>query len=429
MAMPEQRNLYSIKAKIIFAFIPVLILIMIEIMLRMLVPVEKDQGKISAIPDLFLAPYTKYPDNNVLLSNFNLLYNPVEKLPFHQYDEDLWYSPKPDSSFSFLIPKSYTITYSINSHGFRGDEFKLDKPENKLRIICAGDSSTFGFNVNNNDTYPKQLEMILEKETTEKNAEVINAGILAFNSLGGVLYLEKKLRKLDPDILVFSYGFNDSFFRTRPLKKNSLISKVTGTLLEKGLFKLAIYRILDESFRKFNSKKVSQDLDPNVRPDEFIENLEKVCKLCREDGIHLVFMPISVNISYGKIMKEIAERFEVGHIDVEKTLEEHYYRFKREGSKSYKGIRFGKLKKKPFKDRFYKHFNSLDMMKIREFNYVFMDYCHPSPAGYHIIAEEIYKYLVDNGYFTQNAGVKTKSEDLIPEIEESSFIPGLNRLK
>jgi hypothetical protein len=41
------------------------------------------------------------------------------------------------------------------------------------------------------------------------------------------------------------------------------------------------------------------------------------------------------------------------------------------------------------------------MTEMRRFNYLFMDYCHPTPVGYYIIAESIYEYLIEHGFFTR----------------------------
>jgi lysophospholipase L1-like esterase len=432
MNFKKDRRKFSIKAKVIYLLIPIMILALIEILFRFLIPSNenKNLNKITTVPDLVSTSNSQSLDSNILLANYNKLFKPVEQLPFHQYDKDLLYCPKPNSSFTFMIPGFYVVNYSINSLGFRGKEISFKKPEKIVRIICAGDSSTFGFKVNLEDTYPKQLEMLLSKSTKKKNYEVINAGIFAFNTLGGVLYLEKKLRKLHPDILVFSYGFNDTFFKTRPLEKTTILGKTVDVFLEKGLYKLAIYNFLDKFIKKFIiGKNINQHLGPNVRPEEFKANLEKAIKICKEDGIHLIFMPISICVSYAKIMKDIANKYGIGYIDIESALTEYYQKFIKERNNTYEGISIGKLMKIPFNNNYYEHFNSLEMMKIRERNYLFMDYCHPSPIGYRIIAEEIYKYLIKNRFFTPSGNDSFNSHQQYPKIQKSSLIPLISKLE
>jgi hypothetical protein len=45
---------------------------------------------------------------------------------------------------------------SLNSHGFRDVEFPMAKPSSAFRIICLGDSWTFGANVDQEDAFPQQ---------------------------------------------------------------------------------------------------------------------------------------------------------------------------------------------------------------------------------------------------------------------------------
>ena len=62
----------------------------------------------------------------------------------------------------------------INSIGLRDRELNIEK-DNKYRILCFGDSWTFGWGVNIENSWPKQLEGYLHK-IGYNNVEVINCG-------------------------------------------------------------------------------------------------------------------------------------------------------------------------------------------------------------------------------------------------------------
>jgi lysophospholipase L1-like esterase len=49
----------------------------------------------------------------------------------------------------------------INSHGTRGPEFTAQKPPGLLRILCLGDSRTFGWGLSEAETYPAELARLL----------------------------------------------------------------------------------------------------------------------------------------------------------------------------------------------------------------------------------------------------------------------------
>lgn len=78
----------------------------------------------------------------------------------------------------FIDPEPYKSTN--NSQGFRVNLSKRDYvyPENsdKFRIICVGDSFTYGHGVADDETYPVYLEDAIKKKT-KYDVEVINAGI------------------------------------------------------------------------------------------------------------------------------------------------------------------------------------------------------------------------------------------------------------
>jgi len=51
-------------------------------------------------------------------------------------------------------------TFTINSLGFRGNDFSAEKKSGQTRIAVFGDSDTFGLNVNDNETYPFYMQEI-----------------------------------------------------------------------------------------------------------------------------------------------------------------------------------------------------------------------------------------------------------------------------
>ncbi len=83
-----------------------------------------------------------------------------------------------------LVPGSSGIgslgeSYHINSVGFRDAEHTLRRQPGINRIMVIGDSFTFGARVNLEDTYPKQLEGILNRANMA--SEVINCGVIGHN--------------------------------------------------------------------------------------------------------------------------------------------------------------------------------------------------------------------------------------------------------
>jgi len=101
-----------------------------------------------------------------------------------------------------------------NSLGYRSPEFTLNKPRGMIRIVCFGDSSTFGIGATMEDTWPSQLQAILQAESTSGGLsgpryEVINAGVPGYTSHQGLQYMRQEIDRLQPDIVFASYANND----------------------------------------------------------------------------------------------------------------------------------------------------------------------------------------------------------------------------
>ena len=100
---------------------------------------------------------------------------------------------------------------TINSHGFRGEDFKRDKDRGTIRIVTLGASSTFGYYNRDHETYPYQLEELLNaKADGSLRFEVINLGVPHLRAAQIQALFELEALPLKPDIVTFYEGFNDS---------------------------------------------------------------------------------------------------------------------------------------------------------------------------------------------------------------------------
>jgi lysophospholipase L1-like esterase len=93
----------------------------------------------------------------------------------------------------------------INSLGLRGREISIAKPPGVTRIICLGDSCTFG----GGQPYPQMLQAILDQQFGTEKFEVLNAGVIGYTSLHGLEWFRSELERLQPDIVTIYFGWND----------------------------------------------------------------------------------------------------------------------------------------------------------------------------------------------------------------------------
>lgn len=97
-----------------------------------------------------------------------------------------------------------TYQYSINNQGLRAKkEYAINKDPKVVRVLCVGDSFTFGHYVSDDMTYPSQLQKLLPQ------AEVINAGVPGYALCDELAYLENRGIYLSPDIIILEVLIND----------------------------------------------------------------------------------------------------------------------------------------------------------------------------------------------------------------------------
>jgi lysophospholipase L1-like esterase len=96
-----------------------------------------------------------------------------------------------------------------NAHGFRDAPFRISRPPGGIRILALGDSSTFGYGVSPEETYPRLLARLLEKRFPGRPIEVLNAGTPGWSAANGAAWLAREGLALRPDVVIVSFGYNE----------------------------------------------------------------------------------------------------------------------------------------------------------------------------------------------------------------------------
>jgi lysophospholipase L1-like esterase len=81
----------------------------------------------------------------------------------------------------------------------------LDVPKTRTRVLCLGDSFTFGPYLPNHDTYPELLGAM------DTSLEVINAGICGYTITDEVSLFVESAQYVAPDITVLQVLDNDIY--------------------------------------------------------------------------------------------------------------------------------------------------------------------------------------------------------------------------
>ncbi len=111
----------------------------------------------------------------------------------------------------------YQVVENINSLGLRGvREIRPTKPDGVLRVACVGDSFTYGHGVNDDETWPHQLEQALATRLGVGRVEVLNFGVSAYEITQEVRQIETMVMRFDPDLVLLCWFFNDPALREGP---------------------------------------------------------------------------------------------------------------------------------------------------------------------------------------------------------------------
>jgi lysophospholipase L1-like esterase len=132
------------------------------------------------------------------------------KIDMFAYDPLVGYVNKPNfSSFCFG-----NIPVRTNNQGFRCTHpISVAKNAGVTRIFGVGDSIIWGMGVKQEDSIMGLLDQKLNRD---KPCEVINAGVIGYSTYQEVLFFEKFILPLKPDIVIINYCINDVFYTEDP---------------------------------------------------------------------------------------------------------------------------------------------------------------------------------------------------------------------
>jgi lysophospholipase L1-like esterase len=130
-------------------------------------------------------------------------------------DEAAGYALAPGFRGTFERPE-FRHPVTIGPQGLRGERPLVRRPET-FRIVCIGDSFTWGLGVADNEPYPQVLERQLAARFPGLDVQVVNAGVPGFGTADQLRFFESRAEWLDPDLLIVQvYTENDFLENRRP---------------------------------------------------------------------------------------------------------------------------------------------------------------------------------------------------------------------
>jgi hypothetical protein len=111
-----------------------------------------------------------------------------------------------------------------------------------FRILCIGDSHTYGWAVERSEAYPSRLEALLDESARGATTfDVVNLGVPASNSSQLVRRLPAYIERYQPDLVIVTIGSNDD---VNSAESALLIGESGPGRLQRWLMRLRSYRLI-----------------------------------------------------------------------------------------------------------------------------------------------------------------------------------------
>jgi lysophospholipase L1-like esterase len=263
---------------------------------------------------------------------------------------------------------------------FRGKKISVEKPPNIYRIICLGGSFTYGWPYDKNPSiaYPAVLEKLLNSIPSNREYEVINAGVGGYTSYQALFYFKNRLYKLKPDLVTVCFGANDGnknyeigvfcsdkdyYERLMSLSENKTFFKI-----KRCLDNLRIYALMEKII--FNIKKQFIKPKQRVPPSDFEKNLREFIRLAKFYNFKLLFI-----IEPHKNLKNF----------VSELKNNPYYNI------------YDTLAKENLE--WVKLVDTITLVRKYKDGDIFYDEMHLTPLGHRIVAELILQVLEKSSFF------------------------------
>jgi lysophospholipase L1-like esterase len=284
------------------------------------------------------------------------------------------------------LAKGITWHFSSNSDGFRGREFTPKRP-GVIRVVCIGDSSTFGWGVDDEYTYPALLEARLNAAGGGQQYEVFNLAVPGFTSRHGLGVLRHYALELEADFFVFSFGANDPRLVLRPV--DEVLSEDEGW---KGALRFAALRLktvqlvrriafdLNDPAAKYQDQR--PELVRSVSHADYIDNLRTMARMARNQNARPVYLSVCSMDTVVDQMRQAATAMRAPMVNALELLLERLDDLK--AHRLY-----------PDEIRYHESIYGRQAMEDRWQLFVTTDGCHPNRAGMSIIADALAEVILD----------------------------------
>lgn len=310
-------------------------------------------------------------------------------------NEDV-YAYRPDLRYGYLLKPHLQITVSnyssaiffdklppwtivSDSKGYRISAQNSTVEENEVHTLhVLGDSSSFGWGVDFEDSYPQQLAGKLKEPSQTSGITVKNYSAPGFTSYHGRLLLEDKVKIKNGDIVLVSFGSNDSYPSLKPdsvrfQARNSIVGKLSWSLN-----RLLVIKWMRTLIHSLPEPRIPKTKKNRVSLEEYKKNLGAIFKEILLRGGKPHFISVCNRGEYRSVAEHAAKSAHIPFYDFPEIFNPYL-------SKVHD----------LFPEKFVTYFEAYGkiMEKETQLAFLFPDLCHPNAIGHGLMANAIFERL------------------------------------
>ncbi|MCB9792269.1 MAG: hypothetical protein H6741_06040 [Alphaproteobacteria bacterium] len=238
----------------------------------------------------------------------------------------VYWKSDPNLDHEPMLHKELGVSFpvSTNADGLRAPLHGPEKPEGVQRVMTLGCSTTFGWGVADEETYPYRLEGLLREQVGEQ-VEVINGGQPGYTTFQGRWLWDEVLADYAPDVVLVGYIVQDARKAAYSDLSQAVLTGDPGFLQRNLLYQSKLYlglRVLTGALRIRTKERAEggQEGVYRVSPEEYVANLRALAKSIEDVGAQPVFFGFPLEVEgytefHRIVLRTTAEDMGLPHFD------------------------------------------------------------------------------------------------------------------
>ncbi len=200
---------------------------------------------------------------------------------------------------SNLDQEFFGANIKTNKDGFRITDGEEEWENSNIKIAVLGASPSFGWGVENDQTYSSKIFHQSNKKISVKNFSQIG-----YSSFQGIHILEEAIKSKPTHILI-TYVINDldyyRFFYSQNVEdKNVSPSNPLIVFLRNFIKELTLPKFIISKIPKKNASSISLKRETRVSLNDYVKNIKNLIKKSKANGITPILVKFPVNMPIQK---------------------------------------------------------------------------------------------------------------------------------